>query len=394
MKRLIVLVSALLLVSMVAIASDVTFSGEVEQRWMNDFNNKEYQEAPQVEIKLNAVVDDTASIYIEIEEGGSGLGQSTTVTGTGTGTAGPFDETALGVDINGDGDATDTAAYVGVATDVSASGSQRILDKAYFDLDLGAIFMLPVGVTIRTGWDEYDLFDAAKITVGEYEDVIGTDWQEWGHQIDVAVNDMIAIRALWANNPDYKRYSVGVAVTYDPVYVEIGYVEMGSDEIDSEIGKGNIEVGSEFAMDVADGINVAAAVDLKYDLNNAATDDTAWLLGAGAAVTYNDMVTLGLAFRGMTDSEANSMQVDLSASPLENITVFLIAGIGLDSDIYDDAFESFEGSVQMMIGPSTWYAGMIWSAETAPTVIASEKADFITEKADMMGIFMRAELKY
>jgi hypothetical protein len=374
MKRLIVLVSALLLVSMVAIAqSDVTFSGEVEQRWMNDFNNKEYQEGPVVEIKLNAVVDDTASIYIELEEGASGIGGSQNVS-----------EAALGVDINGDGDTLDEVAV----------GPQRILDKAYFDLDLGAIFMLPVGVTIRTGWDEYDLFDASKITVGEYEDVIGTDWQEWGHQIDVAVNDMIAIRALWANNPDYKAYSFGVAVTYDPVYVEVGYVEVGTDEIDSEIGKGDIEVGSEFSMDVADGINVAAAVNLDYDLNEASTDDTAWLLGAAAAMTYNDMVTLGLAFRGMTDSEANSMQVDLSASPLENLTVFLIAGIGLDSDIYDDAFESFEGSVQLMIGPSTWYAGMIWSAETAPTVIASEKADFISEKADIMGIFMRAELKY
>jgi len=283
--------------------------------------------------------------------------------------------------------------HSGVPEDVTSTGSQKILDKAYFDLDLGAIWMLPVGVTIRTGWDEYDLYDAVKVTVGEYEDVIGTDWQEWGHQIDVAVNDMIAIRALWANNPEYKAYSFGVAVTYDPLYVEVGYVEIGSAEIDSEIGKGNIEAGAEFTQAFGD-LNLAAATTLKFDLNDAATDDTAWKLGVGAALTWQDMVTLGLAFVGMTDSEANSMQVDLSASPLEGITVFLIAGIGLDSDIYDDAFESFEGSVQLMIGPSTWYAGLLWSAETAPTVIASEKADFVTEKADMLGIFMRAELKY
>jgi len=367
MKRLIVLVSALLLVSMVAIASDVTFSGEVEMKWMNDFNNKKYTEDPQAEFKVNAVVDDTASVYLEIEEDSSGIG---------TGSA---------------------------------------FDKAYFDLDLGAIFMLPVGVTIRTGWDEYDQFDAAKVTVGEYEDVIGSDIQQWGHEINVAVNDMIAVRVLWANDPSLEYYSAGVAVTYDPVYVEVSYVNIGSNTKKTypggvvtgveDPGKGDIEVGSEFNMDVASGINVAAAVDLDYDLEeddpaSPSVGDPVWTLGVGAAVTYNDMVTLGLAFKGMTDSEANSMQVDLSATPLEGITVFLIAGLGLDDDPvlgYKETFESFEGSVQFMIGPSTWYAGMLWIADAGlypKHGIAAEKADFGPEDSDTMAIFMRAELKY
>jgi hypothetical protein len=345
MRKLIVLVSALLLVSMVAIASDVTLSGEVEQRWSNDFNNKTYFEAPQVEIKLDAVVDDTAKLYIELEETDYNIG---------------------------------------------------IFDKANFTLDLGAIFDLPVGVSLITGIDEYDLFDAAKVTPGEFEDVIGTDWVLFGHQIDVMVNDMVTIRGLWANDPSVKGYSVGVAVNYEPVYVEVGYVEVGSAEIDSDIGAGDLEVGTEFAMDVADGINVAAAATLDYDLNEATTDDTAFQYGFGFNVTYNEMITAGAAIRGMTDSELNSAQIDISVMPLETVTIYLFTGLGLDSDVYDDVFDSFEGSVKYMIGPSTWYTGIQWTSENSGNIvgIASEKDDFVTEVPDELALFMRAELKY
>lgn len=347
MKKLIVLVAALLLVSMAAFAqSDVTFSGEVEQRWSQDLNNKSYFQSPVIEVKLDAVVDDTATLYIELEETDFNIG---------------------------------------------------IFDKANFTLDLGAIFDLPVGVTVITGIDEYDLFDAVKVTPGEFEDVIGTDWVLFGHQVDIAVNDMIAVRALWANDPGVIGYSFGVAVTYDPVYVEVGYVEVGSAELDpKDTGVGDVEVGAEFASDVADGINVAVAASLDYDLNEATTDDSAFMYGAGFNVTYNEMITAGAAVRGMTDSELNSAQVDISIMPLETVTIFLFAGLGLDSDIYDDLFDSFEGSVMFMIGPSTWYAGLQWTSENSGNIvgIASEKDDFVTEIPDEMAIFMRAELKY
>jgi len=345
MRKLIVLVSALLLVSMVAIASDVTFSGEVEQRWANDFNNKNYEQGPVVEVKIDAVVDDNASLYIELEEGTSGIDVATA----------PF-------------------------------------DKAHFTLDLGGIFDLPVGVTLRTGWDEYDQFDAVKVTFGEYEDIIGSDKQTWGHEINVAATEQVAIRVLWANDPGEEYYSAGVAVTYDPIYVEVSYVNI--DTVVEDPAKGDIEAGVEFMQEVADGIDVAAAATLDFDLEDATLGESHWAYGAALQGTYNDMVTVGAALRGEQDSAAQSLQVDISATPVEAVTLFLVAGIGLDSDIYADAFESFEGSAMFMIGPSTWYAGLLWSAESAVNVIASEKADFVTEVPDMMAIFMRAELKY
>jgi hypothetical protein len=345
MRKLIVLVSALLLVSMVAIASDTTFSGEVEQRWANDFNNKNYEQGPVVELKIDVVVDDTASLYLELEEGTSGIDVATA----------PF-------------------------------------DKAFFTLDLGGIFDLPVGVTVRTGWDEYDQFDAVKVTFGEYEDIIGSDKQTWGHEINVAATEQIAFRVLWANDPGEEYYSAGVAVTYDPIYVEVSYVNI--DAVVEDAAKGDIEAGVEFMQEVADGIDVAAAATLDFDLEDATLGESHWAYGAALQGTYNDMVTVGAALRGEQDSAAQSLQVDISATPVEAVTLFLVAGIGLDSDIYADAFESFEGSAMFMIGPSTWYAGLLWSAESAVNVIASEKADFVAEVPDMMAIFMRAELKY
>ena len=346
MRKLIVLVSALLLVSMVAIASDVTLSGEVEQKWAQDFNAKAYTENPQVEVKLDAVVDDNASLYIEFEEAAPNIGFN--------------------------------------------------FDKAHFTLDLGGIFDLPVGVTLRTGWDEYDQFDAVKVTFGEYEDIIGSDTQTWGHEVNIAATEQVALRVLWGNDPGLEYYSAGVAVTYDPVYVEVSYVNISSaiGVVTEDAAKGDIEAGVEFMQEVADGIDVAAAATLDFDLEEDTTGDSHWAYGAALQGTYNDMVTVGAALRGEQDSEASSLQVDISATPVENVTVFLVAGLGLDSDIYADAFESFEGSVMFMLGPSTWYAGLLWSADTAVNVIASEKADFVAEVPDMMAIFMRAELKY
>jgi hypothetical protein len=358
MRKLIVLVSALLLVSMVAIASDTTFSGEVEQRWANDFNAKAYSQNPVVELKIDVVVDDNSSLYLELEEGTSGLGMG------------------------------------------------AVFDKAHFTLDLGGIFDLPVGVTVRTGFDEYDQFDAVKVTFGEYEDIIGSDIQAWGHEINVAATEQVAIRVLWANDPGAEYYSAGVAVTYDPIYVEASYVNISSDlagGVVEDPAKGDIEFGVEFMQEVADGIDVAAAATMDFDLEAdasakemplATAGDPYWAYGVAGQVTYNDMATLGLALRGEQESTASSLQVDISATPVEAVTLFLVAGIGLDSDIYADAFESFEGSAMFMIGPSTWYAGLLWSAESAVNVIASEKADFVTEVPDMMAIFMRAELKY
>jgi hypothetical protein len=345
MKKLIVLVSALLLVSMVAVASDVTLSGEVESRWLHDFTNKAFQQAPEVIVGVNATVDENASVYIELEEG-------------------------------------PRAEFAGT------SAATFDFDKAYFTLDLGGIFDLPVGVTVRTGFDEYDTFDAVKVTFGEWEDVIGTDSHSWGHEVNIAATEQVAIRVLWANDFGLKDFAAGVAVTYDPLYVEASYVNDGED-----MGKGDIEAGVEFGMDVADGIALAAAATVDFDLEDSVTGDSDWTLGAAVAGTYNDMATLGVAFKGMTDSEVNSMQIDINAMPTDMIGVYVAIGLGLDDAVYPEMLDSFEGSVMAMIGPSTWYFGVLQIADGG-VGIAREKSDFVNPGTDSLSVFVRGELKY
>jgi hypothetical protein len=352
MKKLIVLVSALLLVGFIAGASDVTLTGEVEMRWLHDFNLGglkagdplttvgSFLTGPQAELILKAVVDDNASVYLEIEE---------------------------------------------------AAGSVGVFDKANFTLNLGGIFDLPVGVKVITGWDEYDMFDAVKVTMGEYEDVIGTDIIAWGHQVDIMVNDMVSLRALWANDFGVKGFAAGIAVTYDPIYVEVSLVQ--DDSTPEDFGKGDIEAGLEFAMEAAEGINVGAAVTMDYDIEDAVSGDSDWMLGAAVALNYMDMAKLGVAFKGMTDSEVNSMQIDIEAMPTDMIGLSLVAGLGLDDAVYAEMFDSFEGAVKMMVGPSTWYLGVLWIADGG-VGIAREKSDFTTPATDSMSVFMRGELKY
>ena len=71
MKKLIVLVSALLLVSMVVAASDVTVGGKVSYRWMQDIGNMEFYEQAakeRVEVKINATVDDYNTVAVVLRE--------------------------------------------------------------------------------------------------------------------------------------------------------------------------------------------------------------------------------------------------------------------------------------------------------------------------------------
>jgi hypothetical protein len=105
------------------------------------------------------------------------------------------------------------------------------------------------------------------------------------------------------------------------------------------------------------------------------------------------MATLGVAFKGMTDSEVNSMQIDINAMPTDMIGVYVAIGLGLDDAVYPEMLDSFEGSVMAMIGPSTWYFGVLQIADGG-VGIAREKSDFVNPGTDSLSVFVRGELKY
>lgn len=349
MRKLVVL-ALLLVAGMLWAQATVTLTGEVETRWLQDFTNKNFSQEPEVVVGVTAKVDGNNTAYIEIEEG-------------------------------------PRAEFLAQTTDVTIIFP---FDKAYFTTNVGAVLGLPVPLTWRIGFDEYDLYDAVKVTWGEWEDTIGSDLHAWGSELNLTV-DPVMVRFAWANDTRWgsKGFLVGIAGNVAPLYFEAGYYELNE-----ETGKGDIEAGVEFAQDMAEGINVAAAATLNYDIENAA-GDSQWTAGAAAVVTYNKMASAGVAWKGVQDNEAGGLQVDLWAKPSADqpLEVFVALGIGLDDDVYPETFDSLEGSVKYMMGASTWYLGVMWIADGG-VGIAREKSDWVTPATDSTSIFMRAELKY
>jgi hypothetical protein len=419
MKKLIVLVILGLFVASFAMAQDAVVTAEVEARYEQDFTNKDWKEGNIVELEFTATVDDYNELYIELEEGGAGIDESISVSGT---------------DSGGD--------------DFEDSFSLPLLDRAYFTTDLGGIFMLPINLTVRTGFDEYKLFDAAKVTPGEYEDVIGSNFKSWGHRIEGG-NDMITVRAAWANDPGLEELLIGASATIGPAYIEAGYfaaraeedqgvtvlgVTVGEDDgVDTDgeayengdfIGMGDIEIGVEFAADVADGMNVAAAATIDYDLSEefitdpgdvaSADVDTGayWTAGLGAVFTYMDMYKIGVAWKTEQENVAGGAQVNLWGAPIADqpLEILIVLGLLLDPDTsWEDAdgdtvgslFDSLEASVMYEFGASVWYLGLFYSNGGGD--IAAEKSDFYKDHPALDGdgktqastaLFVRAELKY
>lgn len=355
MRKLVVL-AMLLVAGMLWAQATVTLTGEVETRWLQNFTGKETLQWPEVVVGVNAKVDDNNTLYIEFEEGSR----------------------------------TEFYDQLPVVTADAGVGLPGGFDKAYFTSNIGAILKLPVALTWRTGFDEYDLFDAVKVTFGEWEDTIGSDLHSWGNEINVNV-DPVVVRFAWSSDFSwtYKGFLAGIAATVAPLYFEVGYYEKAE-----ETGKGDVEAGVEFAQDMAEGINVAAAGTVNYDIENAA-GDAQWTAGAAVLVTYNKMVSGGVAWKGVQDNEAGGLQVDLWAKPSagQPLEIYAALGIGLDEDLYAETMDSFEGSLMYKFGASTWYLGLLWIADGG-TGIAREKSDFVNPGTDSTSLFMRAELKY
>jgi hypothetical protein len=340
MKKLIVLV--MLLMAAVLWAQDLTITGKIEYMYAQDLAaGKEFSDKPMYELKFNFDVDEFNTAYLEFEEG-------------------PMSP----------GFASQASADSGYA--ITANGAP-LPDKAWFQTDIGAAFDLPVGLTFKFGLEEWNNKDGIKVTKSEWEDFLGeADFRTWGAQVEIMPADVATIRAQWAWNQDPKNILIGAYGTIDPVTYEVTYTNNKQD-----LDQGWIEAGAEFATDVTSDINVAVALMGEYDMSDAADAlGIRYGLQAGAQALYKGMASLGLAWRGIEDYIAGGLQVQVWAMPIADtpLELYGLVGLGLDSDVYPESFDSLEISVKYSFGKAEYWIGYFY-APAGSGGIAKEALD-------------------
>lgn len=361
----------------------------------NDFGpGKEFADYEYLELKFNWVVDDFTTAYVELEEG--------PITGAGS-TTGAF------------------AATTGNARNAPSQGRSMAIagvDRAWFMTDLGKAFKLPVGVVAVYGLNEWNNKDWLTVTKGEFENFVGEkDIRRWGAQLEIMPSPMVTLRSQWSWNFKDQLFLVGAYGAVGPISYEATYYTNGeylaatdngvagadrADLIAEEAAdlnkiKGWVEGGVKFAQDLTKDLNVAAVVGFQYDMadysdawlldykastaTNTAGDNgiefSQYYLQAGAHVMFQKMASLGLAWRGAEQFMAGAFRVEGWAMPIKGQPLELLAvlGLGLDSDLYDNMFDSLEVSFRYTLGKVQWYLGVLYNSDLG-RVIAKEWADF------------------
>jgi hypothetical protein len=432
MKKLVVL-ALLLAVGMLWAQAPAgptfTMGLRLDYQWANDFGpGKEFSDRPNIELKFNWVADDLTTAYVELEEGPlNSQGDTALVTAAGVDDAGDevlVLETATG-------NAASMGGFRSIRTTLADQGyDNRIagLDKAYFTTNVGKALKLPVPVSVMYGYNEWNNADGIKVTKTEFEDYLGeADIRTWGAQVEIKPDPAITLRSNWAWNPGAMPYEnseflIGAYGTVAPITYEVTFFTH-----DMVLGKNWIEGGAEFNQDMTPDVNLAVAFMGEYDMADGAAyadrmgggpdvaipaygwasgggltvPDAQLQLQAGVQVMYQKMFGVGLAWRGAEDMWGGALQPQFyyTPKPGDPLEVFLQIGLGLDSDAFDQTFDSLEFAFRYTMGKVQWYLGWLYGVDLNRG-IAREWSDF--DVAGMVvgkvggetnAIFMRGNLQ-
>jgi len=365
MKKLVVLLALLVTAGMLwgqaAAAPAVTLNAVIGYIGAWDLSaGKEYSDQPRYEIKWTWTPDEFTKAYLEFEEGPMSPGFGT------------------GFDVSGINATGGTSADWGWGDGVNTFGA--LPDKAWVVTDVGKAFKLPIGVTFKFGLEEWQGPDSLTVTVSDWEEYMAespADFRTWGGQIEIMPAPMLTIRTIWAWNPDPREFIVSAYGTVTPIKYEFTYSTNSQDKF----GDGWLEGGAQYVADVTKDINLGVLLAGEYDLQDIGTiGSPTWRLQAGAQVLYQKMASLGLAWRGQDQAETGGLQVQGWAKPMKDqpLELYVIAGLGLNDDLYAETFESLEASVKYTIGKTAYYLGYYFQPErgaAASSSIAKEWLD-------------------
>jgi hypothetical protein len=248
------------------------------------------------------------------------------------------------------------------------------LDKALVTTDVGMWLDLPVGIQVMWGYDDPDANEFAVITGFENEQVYDFSPDEyWGlglilsymmAEVELAFNPGIAdqgdigyilaglalkepIAGLNAEVYWYQGGDLAEAAGPD------GILGTGDDDptLTDETDRGQVGVGAAYATEVA-GIGLDVSGSFLYDMDDTATNEWAFGVGAAAAVSMFD-ITLGVD--GNESDALNGLTATVDVSPIDLVTLY--AGVEASFASGADEFQGADLGVNAHVGIVEVYVG-------------------------------------
>jgi hypothetical protein len=325
MKRFLVL-TLMMLLGMSLMAADVTFSGQSQFEWFQDFG-PEYQYNADAELVATVVVDDYNTAKIDFQ----------------------FDQDA-------------PAALE--------------LDRGYFETALGK-FMgteeMGVDVTLTWGYQEYDDPSYAQITEWENTDVWEAKFLEWGMGIDVGIMDVVNIEVAAAPEPGAYDLMFGAYGGMDPIHVSLYYDRDGNADLADGLIGAAVKVG---AIDIAPGMfALTAAVNGAYYMSediDASDDDVATTkiaFGAAIATDIMDMLYVDVGLIGVDDAPLSILDFAVGGHYMEMVGADIGVGMILDDQWAPNTFDIADLSVWVMVGEAKLRVGYVYRDKDNPVGI-------------------------
>jgi hypothetical protein len=365
MKKLIVLAIVMLLVGMGAFA-DTTVAGEIEYQAGSDLKDG-YKGTTVVELNFTATATDYDTAHIDLEV---------------------------------DGGARDGG----------------ILEEAWFVSDLGGRFMLPVGLMLYYGFEEYESAPVGQVSFAELEYAI-LDWnpQGWGTKVSIGpIADVATLDVVWLFSDSAgsgfgtSNDSYDMLVDLHGMVSGVGFQVAYADESTSsagtaDFGQGKIGFAADYSLEATADIKVKAGGKFAYDMDAPTIGLGDWQYGVAAGAVYQAMAGLNLILVGYDDSTVNAMAVEVFAMPVELLYVQLVANLGLDSDVWQETFDSLEATLEINVGDMVdFYIGYLFVAENDEAGVStgidkdySEQYPAALGNADATGaIFFGGEIKF
>lgn len=373
MKKIIVLAAALAMVGGVVMA-DLTIGGRVDTRMFNGDEGSFSQ--VDTRLQMNWQIDEytQADVRMRWDVG---------------------DEKPDGVGATGPADT------------LGAGGGNFRLDRAHATVDLGGFLGtkedMGLGIIFNAGynlaeaknnieidtygWGGFEMSDWAMVGMQLHLDLMGMAnvWTavgmkavHWEGETDAAGNDEVGFPVF-----------LGVDGSQDLGFATLGYEAvlhlLEADDDDYELGLGF----SLTSIEVAPDISLSTAVALTLFEDDADTDTIhKFTLG----VHYADMVDTYMVLGGDEDEFLGAMGISTAVKLNDMVSAVVGIGLGLDDDVYEETFDSFDVSVNLNLAAMTLRVGYFWQEEDngiGNTVVGDE---FVPTDGLGSGIYVRARV--